>query len=375
MYPFQQASGFVRNAWYVAALSDEVGVGLLERRILGEPVLLYRTAAGEAVALSATCPHRRMPLGLGRRVGDGVQCAYHGFTFDQHGDCIRVPTQARPVDRAALRRYPLVERWRWLWIWTGDEDLADPGLIPDHRAMGLADGWEWTPPLRLHVAARNQLLVENLQDLSHIGFLHGDYVDDESWFRERVRTSRTAEGFVAYRESRSEPLSEFNGMLFPGAASSVDQDLRSVLVSPALTYSGPVVSKARELGGAPEYYGTLNAIHAITPETLHSTHYFGTDTRDFRQDDKGLTDWLYEVDKVVRSQDVDALGAIEARLRDGSSLPPEVSVGADVPALRVRRLVEALLLDEQQAAGGDRHHRPETSEAEWDDRFRLSDQS
>lgn len=349
MYPFEQASGFVRNAWYVAALSEEVGEALLERRILDEPILFYRTEDGEAVALSATCPHRRMPLVLGRRVGDAVQCAYHGFTFDSRGACVRVPTQAQPAGRAALRRYPLVERWKWLWIWTGDPELADPDLIPDHAAMGIAEEWANLPPLRLHVPARYQLLVENLQDLSHIGFLHGDYVDDEAWFRERVHGARRPEGFVTYREGRSNPLSEFNEYLFPHAAPKVDQELRSVFVSPALTYSGPIVRKARELGGAPEYYGTLYAVHAITPETPHSTHYFGTDCRDFRQDDAALTETLYEMDKVVRLQDVEALGAIEQRLGD-SGLPPEVSVPADMPALRVRKLVEALLLQERRAA-------------------------
>jgi len=33
---------FVRNAWYVAAWSAEVGRSLLSRRILGEPVVMFR---------------------------------------------------------------------------------------------------------------------------------------------------------------------------------------------------------------------------------------------------------------------------------------------------------------------------------------------
>jgi len=37
---------FVRNAWYIAAWSDEVAKSPLARRILGEPVVLFRDASG-----------------------------------------------------------------------------------------------------------------------------------------------------------------------------------------------------------------------------------------------------------------------------------------------------------------------------------------
>jgi nitrite reductase/ring-hydroxylating ferredoxin subunit len=50
---------FVKNAWYVAGWSHEIGRMPLERWIIGEPVVLYRTEAGRAVALEDRCAHRR----------------------------------------------------------------------------------------------------------------------------------------------------------------------------------------------------------------------------------------------------------------------------------------------------------------------------
>jgi phenylpropionate dioxygenase-like ring-hydroxylating dioxygenase large terminal subunit len=41
------------RAWQVAAYSHEVDRTLLARRLLDKPVVLYRTAAGHAVALRA----------------------------------------------------------------------------------------------------------------------------------------------------------------------------------------------------------------------------------------------------------------------------------------------------------------------------------
>ena len=52
-------STYLRNTWYVAALSPEVGREPKAIRILGEAVVLYRTQAGDAVALEDACPHRK----------------------------------------------------------------------------------------------------------------------------------------------------------------------------------------------------------------------------------------------------------------------------------------------------------------------------
>ena len=57
-------SSFIRNAWYVAAWSKEVGRSYLTRRILNEPVLMYRKQDGTVVALLDRCPHKLAPLSL-----------------------------------------------------------------------------------------------------------------------------------------------------------------------------------------------------------------------------------------------------------------------------------------------------------------------
>ena len=42
--------GIVKNAWYIAAWSDEVSQELLARRIAGEPMVFYRSSDSTAVA-------------------------------------------------------------------------------------------------------------------------------------------------------------------------------------------------------------------------------------------------------------------------------------------------------------------------------------
>lgn len=57
---------FARNTWYVAAWSDEVTGKPLGRRLLNEPVVLFRTATGVLAALFDRCCHRGLPLAHGR---------------------------------------------------------------------------------------------------------------------------------------------------------------------------------------------------------------------------------------------------------------------------------------------------------------------
>jgi phenylpropionate dioxygenase-like ring-hydroxylating dioxygenase large terminal subunit len=124
-----------RNQWYVIAFSRRVGAQPLKRECLGDPIVLFRTDAGDPVALIDRCPHRGVPLSLGKRMGQQIQCGYHGFEYASDGACRRVPTSAAIPRGLRVHAYPLVERWEWIWM--GDPALADAALIPDHSEIGL----------------------------------------------------------------------------------------------------------------------------------------------------------------------------------------------------------------------------------------------
>ncbi|HUJ45554.1 MAG TPA: Rieske (2Fe-2S) protein, partial [Rhizomicrobium sp.] len=57
---------FLRDLWYMAALSSSLRAGGLRRQmLLGEPVLIGRMKDGRAFALRDICPHRGVPLSGG----------------------------------------------------------------------------------------------------------------------------------------------------------------------------------------------------------------------------------------------------------------------------------------------------------------------
>jgi phenylpropionate dioxygenase-like ring-hydroxylating dioxygenase large terminal subunit len=125
---------FLRNCWYVASWSSELVSAPLGRRILNEPIVMYRLSSGEPVALSGRCPHRFAPLHLGKVIEDKIQCPYHGLRFSSAGACVFNPQGNGATPKAVhLRAYPLIERYNALWIWMGDPERADLAQIPRLR--------------------------------------------------------------------------------------------------------------------------------------------------------------------------------------------------------------------------------------------------
>ena len=59
---------FLRNYWYVAATDAEISRKPLGRMILGDPIVLFRAEDGTPVAFEDRCPHRQLPLSMGKLV-------------------------------------------------------------------------------------------------------------------------------------------------------------------------------------------------------------------------------------------------------------------------------------------------------------------
>ena len=169
---------WMRNCWQVIAFANEIGATPLARTVCNEPIVLFRTSSGEAVALADRCPHRFAPLSLGRVIGDEIQCGYHGLCFDRDGTCVRVPGQDQVPARTRVRKYPLLERHTFAWVWLGEAALADPALVPDFHWMD-DPSWACVPGYH-HFGANYQLVNDNLLDLSHESFVHEETIGNES---------------------------------------------------------------------------------------------------------------------------------------------------------------------------------------------------
>jgi len=170
---------YLTNAWYVAAWGHELGEALLTRTILEQPVLLYRKENGDPVAIGNLCPHRFAPLHMGKRIGDTVQCGYHGMVFGESGKCVLNPHHGGVISSAmAVPSYPVREEYGMIWLWMGAAEAADPALIPDYSCY-TAPGFKTLGGM-MDVAANMELITDNLLDLTHADFLHEGTLSSEA---------------------------------------------------------------------------------------------------------------------------------------------------------------------------------------------------
>lgn len=327
---------FLRNCWYAAGQSGEVGADLLHRRILDEPVLLYRTSAGVPVAIGDRCPHRFAPLSKGRRQGDTVQCLYHGLRFGADGKCIGGLRDDHHVPAGtAVPAYPLCERDGLVWIWMGDPGMADEMLVPDFSFMTNAG--EKAVYGYLHVRADYRLAIDNLMDLSHAAILHEDTLGKltPNLDQGQLSVEKDGERIVAAITMNATDL-HGDGVLY-------DQWMDMVWSAPA--------NMAMEIGSVPsgEQRPPLGwplksgAIHILTPETADTSHYIWGNSSGFRPQ-PGMVDPFGDEDEPMLADCHEMMGG-----EDFWALRPVV-LPADVAGIRVRRRLEQLIREEQGRA-------------------------
>lgn len=338
VYPFEDGQTFPKNQWYIAACSHEVGRSLFERTILDERLVFYRKEDGTPVALDGICPHRNLPMAQGHLDGDAVRCGYHGLRFEADGRCSDIPTQPNVPASFTTRSYPVLERWQWIWVWMGDPAQADPALLPDTGAAGIdVPGWRADVNDVVHLKARFSLLIDNLMDLSHIAYVHVQTIGRTERVERATAPAEMSEvdGRVhVVRTTKNLPVEGFHRFLHPACEGPVDLTLRSDFLAPGLVNAGGPYS-VMSATGAP--VGKLNFVHGVTPETLHTTHYFPAVSRNFRLDDEGLSQALLKQERAVLSEDLVALEQVEQAVQRQGNTRRELSVLADAGALRVRR--------------------------------------
>lgn len=328
-------------------MAEELGEGLLQRWILNEPVVLYRTAAGRPVALLDRCPHRSYPLSKGTRIADTLRCNYHGLVFEPDGKCVHVPGQDHISERCRATIFPIVERHRFAWIWMGDPALADESAIPD---MHWNDDPAWIPTGgHFHIKCHYQLLVDNLMDLSHETFVHPSTIGNAAVADTPATTEVNGTHVRTYRLIRDCPppplyvkLREFS--------ENIDrtQDVNFNPPSHIVIKSRYVPHGADESSPMALEYRVLNA---ITPATDKSTHHFWAVPRNTAPG-PAITRAFHEGSVRAFSEDIGVLEAQQEmveRMRPGERW---VGIRADSGGVAARRIVAKLLEEEAGAGAG-----------------------
>src|SRR5437868_1639915 len=103
----------LRWYWHPIAASTQLDENPVRRiKLLGESLVLYRNRQGGLRLIAESCAHRGVNLVLGIPENDGLRCPYHGWLYDESGQCLEMPAEAGDSSfpsRVRIEAYPVQE--------------------------------------------------------------------------------------------------------------------------------------------------------------------------------------------------------------------------------------------------------------------------
>ncbi len=341
---------FLRNAWYIACWDQDLEKGPFARTIMNEPIAFFRDAQGKVGAVEDRCCHRGAALTDGRIVENGLQCGYHGLVFDVSGKCVEIPGQDAIPPMAKIKYYPVVEKQEAIWIWMGDPALADESKIidwPFHKG-----GATPLPHKKgmLPFKANYLMLVDNLMDLTHLGYVHSRTIGGNplQHVNAEMNVERTGNGvkFARWMMESNPPPTYVKAAGFTG---KVDRWLEFEYRAPCLVlqYTGAIDAGkgAKQNQNQPGFHSRI--LHCATPETDTTAFYIFAAANGYRTDDPQATEDFYNELIPTFIEDVTMMSHQQSRI-DLDPERPLINIKSDAALVHARRAFSAAYEAEQK---------------------------
>src|SRR5947207_3307241 len=192
--PGTLAGRYLRRYWQPIYVSEKLAKGaIVPLRILSEDIALYRGESGAARAIINECAHRLTRLSTGWVEGDTIRFRYHGWRYDESGQCVEQPAEPKPFC-ASVRRlasYPTHEAHGLICAYLGECEAPPFSPLP-----GLEDGaresWTVSPSAEM-IPCNYFQSAENIMDDVHVNSSHRGhlvnttarpYVPTKTWAQE-----------------------------------------------------------------------------------------------------------------------------------------------------------------------------------------------
>jgi 5,5'-dehydrodivanillate O-demethylase len=121
----------LRRYWYPIAATSELKKNPTKSvRLLGEDLVLYQDRSGTYGLIESACAHRRFNLLYGIPEEHGLRCPYHGWLYDENGQCQEMPAEAPDstfASRVQLVSYPVEQLGGMIFAYLGPQPAP---LVP-----------------------------------------------------------------------------------------------------------------------------------------------------------------------------------------------------------------------------------------------------
>ncbi len=173
--PGRPAGHLLRQCWQPVYVAEDLQPGrAVPLKILHEELTLYRGEDGIAHVIAGRCAHRGVLLSVGIVEGDCLRCRYHGWQYDESGQCVDQPAERKSfAAKVQIASYPVEEYFGFIWVYLGESPVPELPRWPeldDHGRFHIVELRKWN---YFHD-------LENTVDDVHQFWVHGTgvYQDD-----------------------------------------------------------------------------------------------------------------------------------------------------------------------------------------------------
>jgi 5,5'-dehydrodivanillate O-demethylase len=168
--PGTPAGQYLRRFWTPVALLDDIAPGRARTvQVMCELFTYYRGESGTPHLIANECAHRHTRLAPNGIVEDDcIRCFYHGWKYDQEGQCVDQPAEGDQsfAHKVQIKSYPVREYLGLVFAYLG---TGDPPPFPQiHLFEG--DGVRNSSSYTRKTSFFNSL--DNQADWVHANFVH-----------------------------------------------------------------------------------------------------------------------------------------------------------------------------------------------------------
>jgi len=260
---------------------------------------------------------------------------------------VDVPGQAS-CPKGGVKKYAVREVGPFAWIWMGETDQANDADVPDTGGLSKP-GWNTFIGAK-KLEANYLLMHENLADLSHVPFLHGETVGaspDWSFSEIDVEVKTDGEQVSLWR-----PTSDWDVLrpFYPPGVDLAGRKLTSLnggtFVSPAMHAGWNRVELLDAAPGEQVHYDhEFN--HYVTPELHDTAHYYFSVARNCDLDNETFDELFPQVISAAFEEDVFATRAIQTLLAEDADENRSINITSDKAGFAVRRVILDLVKRER----------------------------
>lgn len=171
-----------RRYWMVVGTTRDLYDIPQAIKVLGEELVLFRDQTGHLGLIGKHCSHRGASLEYGDIEAGGIRCAYHGWLFNVHGQCLEMPAEPKDSkfsEKVKHLSYPVQEQGGLIFAYLGP-DQDNPPPLPRYKALADSAGQRSLEATRVYDYNWFNF-IENGADPVHFSTLHRADPNDGTW--------------------------------------------------------------------------------------------------------------------------------------------------------------------------------------------------